>query len=365
MTDASHMMDRSIARCRLVLSLSALVAIYLDPTEPAGGAMFTLAPYTLAALLAHFLYSTLVYAAVRRGGRTSEQVANAAIWGDVAFAAVIASVTEGTSSPFHVFFAFPLITAGFRFGLRRTLVVTAASVGLYLSLILLGQHDEDLNLRIMRPVYLAILGYLVGYMGERRLDLEADVRALERTAQRTTIARALHDGSCQALAGVNLRLQTCRELLRHGRTADTLAQLTDLQAGVTREYDELRRYVHSLTEVTDTAAAPGADDATRFAIRVEFTGSGERTDHVLQILREAVANVRRHARALTASVACRPVDDAVVITVDDDGVGFPEAAGVPWSIASRVGELGGVARLAREAGPGAHLAITVPAEASS
>jgi signal transduction histidine kinase len=361
MTSAGLSMDRGIARCRLILSVSALVAIYLDPTEPAGGPMFSLAPLTLVALATHLAYSVAVYLVLKRPSLPPERVAAATVWTDVGFATAIATVTEGTSSPFYVFYSFALITVGLRFGLRRTLLVTAVSVLLYLSLILLGWHADDLNLIVMRPVYLAILGYLVGYMGDRRQELETAVRQLEASTQRVSIARALHDGSCQALAGVNLRLQTCRALLEKGRVAEVGSQLADLQSGVTREYDELRRYVRSLTDLEASAAAyADVESPTRFTIRLDFTGVGERTDHVLQIVREAVANVRRHARAGSATVTCVAHDHALLIRIDDDGVGFAHDTAVPWSIASRTAELGGTARIVPGEGPGAHLAVTVP-----
>jgi signal transduction histidine kinase len=259
-----------------------------------------------------------------------------------------------------VFFSFALIAAGFRWGLRRTMLVAGTSVLLYLSLTALGEHPEDVNLRIMRAVYLGILGYLLGYLGERRLELEDTVRDLERTAERTSIARSLHDGFCQALAGVNLRLQTCRELLRAGRATDALAQLEDLQGGVTREYDHLRAYVRTLAELDAPAGPESRERRTSFSIRVDCEGTGEFVDHVLQIVREGVVNVCRHAQARRAVLTVCPDGEGLLIRLDDDGVGFPENAAAPWSIDSRARELGGVVRMARDGRPGAHLEIRLP-----
>ena len=59
----------------------------------------------------------------------------------------------------------------------------------------------------MRPVYLAITGYLVGYLGQQRLDLQEEMRQFEIVEQRHRIARDLHDNFAQALAGINLRLE--------------------------------------------------------------------------------------------------------------------------------------------------------------
>jgi len=360
MSATSFSIERSIAQCRLILSVSALIAVYIDPTLPMGGGLFTISPWALGALSGHLAYAAVTFRLLARPRVNLDRIALVTAWGDITFAMLIALVTEGTSSPFYVFFSFALIAAGFRWGLRRTLLVAAASVLLYLSLTAMGEHPEDLNLRIMRSVYLGILGYLLGYLGERRLELEDTVRDLERTAERASIARSLHDGFCQALAGVNLRLQTCRELLRGGRSADALAQLEDLQGGVTREYDHLRTYVRTLAELDTPAAPESGDRRTSFSVRVECEGSGELVDHVLQIVREGITNVRRHARARRAVVTVRPDERGLLIHIDDDGVGFPEDAAAPWSMDSRAREVGGVARVTRDRQPGAHLEVRLP-----
>src|SRR2546425_850678 len=148
-----------------------------------------------------------------------------------------------------------VLAAGFRSGLRRALTVTGASVALYLSLILVSR-PEGLKFYIMRPAYLAITGYLVGYLGEQRLVLESRIRELEAASQRERIARSLHDGYVQALAGVNLRLATSRELLRRGQNEEAFVELTELQAGVNREHDELRAYIRSLVDLEPPLAPP-------------------------------------------------------------------------------------------------------------
>src|SRR5207253_3403683 len=101
----------------------------------------------------------------------------------------------------------------------------------------------------------------------QRLAVERRLRQVEAARERERIARSLHDDFVQALAAVNVRLETCRQLLRRGRTERALVELTELQVGVNREHDELRNYVRSLVarEVTDPSPAPG-DPRTRFAV---------------------------------------------------------------------------------------------------
>src|SRR5262249_45250768 len=153
--------------------------------------------------------------------------------------------TEGTSSPFWAFFAFAVIAAGMHGSMRRGLAVTTVSVVSYLSLILIAWHGQT-NIYIMRPLYLAIMGYLTAYLGQARLTLETEVHRLDAVKERNRIARALHDGCVQTLGGVNLMLEGCQSLVRGGRQGEALAMLGELQRSITREHDELRGYVRAL-----------------------------------------------------------------------------------------------------------------------
>ena len=202
--------ERSIAQCRVMLSVAAFVTVYIDPTRPTlmrlAGGPFTLDPWALAVMLSHLAYSLSIFLRVGRVG-SPKRLAMVSMWADVLSGAAIALVTEGANSPFYVFFAFAVVAAGFRGGLRLALLVTVVSVVLYMSLIVL-LRPEGVSFYIMRPVYLAITGYLVGYLGEQRLIVESRLRDLETATQRERIARSLHDEFVQALAGVNLRLET-------------------------------------------------------------------------------------------------------------------------------------------------------------
>src|SRR5262249_33629179 len=153
---------------------------------------------------------------------------------------------------------------------------------------------EERWANVMRPVYLAIMGYLFSYLGEQRSNFEARLRKLETIAERQTIARSLHDGFLQALASVTLRLKTSRELLQRGRPAEPLTELAALETGVAVEYDDVRAYVRSLAEVEDSRRdeAPAQTDPE---VRVDASvlGSASTLEQVLQIVLEALRNTRR------------------------------------------------------------------------
>jgi two-component system nitrate/nitrite sensor histidine kinase NarX len=248
-----------------------------------------------------------------------------------------------------------------RGGLRQALTITAVNLALYLCLILVSVHGNA-DVYIMRPVYLGITGYLVGYLWQQRLELQEQMRQLEVAEQRHRIARELHDGYAQALAGINLRLEGARRLMRADSGTEALTELTDLQTSVQREYDDLRRYARSLAGVEETPVLHGEDPATRLVVSAEVEGSVDLVEHVLGIAREGLSNVRRHAGARSARIAIRSDPAAVHIDIEDDGVGFAAADVTPWSIASRVREIGGRVEIVNDRPRGAHLAITLPHE---
>ncbi|HEY1851679.1 MAG TPA: histidine kinase [Candidatus Binataceae bacterium] len=331
-------LDVNIARGRIVLSLLATLSLYVDPST--AGGLFHLSGHALTVLLCHLAYSVSMYVALLRRP-PGERLLMASTALDLFFATAVAFVTEGQTSPAYVYFVFAIIAVGIRPGLLTTIGVTCCSVALYLLVILLSERISDAY--VMRAAYLAIAGYLIGFVGQQRADFEERVRELETRAERHSIARSLHDGYVQALAGVNMRLQTCRELIRRRQPEDALAELVALQAGVAREYDQVRAYIRELAGVEEARATeivvPSSDP--RFEVCMSFAGRSTTGEHLLQILLEALRNARRHGMPQSIKINVNGVEDKLLITIDDDGVGFVEPANPPWAIASRVAELGG------------------------
>ena len=331
-------LDFNIARGRIVLSLLAMLSLYIDPS--AVGGLFHLSRLALITLLCHLAYSVGIYLILRRqpNGIGLSTVSTAL---DLFFATAVAFLTEGQTSPAYVFFVFAIVAAGVRPGLLSTITVTICSVALYLLVIVLSNGIT--NFYMMRSVYLAIAGYLIGFIGQQRAAFEAHVRELESRAERHSIARSLHDGYVQALAGVNLRLQTCRELFGRQRPDDALAQLTELQAGVAREYDEVRAYIRELAgvDVPSATAAMAAAADPHFEVRMAFAGHSTTGEHLLLIMLEGLRNARRHGVPRCVTINVDGLEEKLLITIDDDGVGFQESGNPPWAIASRVAELGG------------------------
>ena len=167
--------ERLVNFTRLVLALSALLIIYVDPSEPDRLVKIT---YTTLAL--YTVYSAVVYfLSIRR------QSAFRGIplhWLDVAWYVVLVSLSSGTNSLFFFFFFFVILAASFSSGYRAGLDVTIVSATLFVTVgYFTTPTPIEPNRFLLRPVCLATIGYLMAYWGgsetthKRRLALLKDV----------------------------------------------------------------------------------------------------------------------------------------------------------------------------------------------
>jgi signal transduction histidine kinase len=352
-------LDFAIGRARILVSMVALLSVYVDPTN---GGFLGIEPIALGILVLHLAYSVSVYTGFRWTSADHE-LATISVTLDVLFATVLALFTEGRpTSPAFVFFIFAIVAGGCRFNIRTCLGVTAFSVVLYLIVISIGLHRVS-NLYMMRAAYLAITGYVIGFFVDQRAMFATRVHQLESIADRQLIARDLHDGYVQELAGINLRLGACQRWLDRDEISKARTEIKEIQVEVTREYDEVRKYIHLLagTRYKETARNSQPLDQARFQVNANFATSATIVEHALQIILEGMRNAHQHGRShmVTASVQGRP--DRIRIIIDDDGVGFKEQGSPPWSIASRVAEVGGELKIVGGGDSGAHLQIDLPA----
>ena len=77
---------------------------------------------------------------------------------------------------------------------------------------------------------------------------------------------------------------------------------------------------NSAHEVADIAADP------KVQINGVFNGSSRLGEQILQIMLEGLRNARKHARANSVRIDAAERAGQVLITITDDGVGFPPAA---------------------------------------
>jgi signal transduction histidine kinase len=251
-------------------------------------------------------------------------------------------------------------------------------------------------IRDTRPKFtrddLEFLLLLVGQAaaGFENVRLQEKAEEFAVSEERGRIARDLHDGFIQSLAGIDLRVEACKLLLQRD-PARVLHELEELHQAVDRGYREVRHYLtvlraprqdsESLRGALDRLAA---DFSSRERLRVRVVYPpldpelGPSIVHDLtQIVREALRNAVRHGRASQAviKISCEPTHLSLV--VHDNGSGFANGhapadtdgflapSATPWSIRERTAALGGSLRVWTRPGRGAEITVTIPASGRS
>lgn len=173
-----------------------------------------------------------------------------------------------------------------------------------------------------------------------------------REEERRRIRRDLHDGLGPALSGVVFQLESARLLVDKDPEA-AKSQIAGVSAHVQDVVADVRRLVHDLRppalddrglvgalrqqgERLDPPATVVAGDLDPLPAAVEVAA--------FRIANEAMTNVARHAGATRCAVRLEVVDSALLVEVEDDGVGIaPDArAGVGLvGLRARAAELGG------------------------
>lgn len=175
--------ERVLASIRIFLTLTALVAVYLDPTEP-----LQYAELAYAILIAYAAWSTAVWVIVHRADSIAG-LRNTIHVLDIAFPVVFMLFTAGPNSPFFAFLMFVLIAASFRWGFPETMVTAVVVTALLVveaAVLSYGPRHRwiagqyEINRFVIRVSYLIALGVLVGYLGEEEKQWRAENASINR-----------------------------------------------------------------------------------------------------------------------------------------------------------------------------------------
>ena len=155
--------------------------------------------------------------------------------------------------------------------------------------------------------------------------------------ERSVIARELHDSLAQALSYLKIQVARLHKLL--GPQPQPVTEVVgELRDGLNEAYRQLRELLTTFRLRIDGRGLGAAIDDTvqefrrrsGAAIQLDRQLDGpelppERGIHVLQIIREALSNIERHAHAQQVRVSL--VNDGpqhIRVRIDDDGVGFAQ-----------------------------------------
>jgi len=226
----------------------------------------------------------------------------------------------------------------------------------------------------------------------RRRIVELE-REQERQRDRARIARDIHDGLGAGLA----QMAMLSDIMRRSSTGEpqasvgstpqldeALEEMFRSAQGLTRAVDEIVWAVNPANDTLQRLFTFLAHDVEELARTGDLELSIQVEDdvpdvglpstvrhHLCMLVREAVANVLKHARATTLDVSLKCHGNAIDISIADDGSGFAPMAPARdghdglANMRARVAELGGSLSIDSSPGCGTRVAIHVPLPAQA
>ncbi len=216
------------------------------------------------------------------------------------------------------------------------------------------------------------------------LFLLRHMRARAIEGERSRISRDLHDGILQTLLSIEIQLDVLRRRLPVAPD-QAVAGLAALQQTVKNESGELRTLVTDLRPLRVQSAdlvdlmrghAERLRNESFLALELLIDSTViEAPDHIcrelFQIYREALSNVKKHAKASHVVVKLTQDDSRIILVVDDDGQGFSFAGQFsgdeldrlrlgPISIKERTRAVGGMLTVESSPGHGARVTVEIP-----
>ena len=261
---------------------------------------------------------------------------------DVLLAVTLVLMTDGLDSAFLIYSLAPILTASLLMDARSAVVVAAIS-GLSVSSVYLARGLDigsfswilDGNYLAFSLLYVMVC-LLIAYLPFlANLNWHRHVRSESVDAERRRLRREVHDNVAQTLAFLSLKVKRAEE--RASSSKDPLAahDVVDIRSMVERAYLAVRDYLDETpdqeigeslkTRLAITAGQWSRD--TKLPMQMNLAETEDRLSskaklQLLQIAREALANVAKHANPSQVWVELEHGPGGVTLRIRDDGRGF-------------------------------------------
>lgn len=221
---------------------------------------------------------------------------------------------------------------------------------------------------------------------QRQVSESRRLEAVYRERER--FARDLHDDVIQSIYGVGLNLQTTVPMMENDQMK-AARQVASAVKRLNKVIHALRAYIHGLetqkvdqdlkTLLTDMVTQFRDKTGLRIGLNVQVplfsdirpaVGAKDWRQQLQQIIREALNNVVRHARASKAEVEIEVEGDYLVVSVQDNGRGLFSESSAPAgtenthlglrNMRARAALLGGEMEIYSRPGQGTRLVINIP-----
>ena len=156
--------------------------------------------------------------------------------------------------------------------------------------------------------------------------------------ERATIARELHDSIAQSLSCMKMQV-SCLQMQDEGMPESSKQLLSQIRNELNTSWIQLRELLTTFRlQLTEPGLRPALESSCQeFSARLGFPVKldyqlpprfvpSHQAIHLLQIAREALSNVLKHAEATAVTVTVSCQDNQVKLRVQDNGRGVPENA---------------------------------------
>lgn len=320
---------RYVSWARTSLSAAALVATYLlSPASP-----------RIYLLLGTFLAFSVALAIRSRWQRGAFGLL--VLFSDTIFFLIVAGFGTGHLLWLASLFYLYLLAEALVFYTQVEVLVVVAVSALFCA-VLPAAEIRFLELTVVVAGAVAVAFAINKQRQQAKVEeLERKLREAQTTAQkaceqeRVRIASDFHDGPLQSFISLQMRLEILRKLMERDLTAG-MQDLKQLHTLAQSQVRDLRAFLHSMRPV-DVEGGNLVSSARRTAelfqkesgLPVTFLGTNapvglpqEISAEVLQMLREALHNVQKHAAATRVAVSMEKTERGLEISVDDNGHGF-------------------------------------------
>lgn len=208
--------------------------------------------------------------------------------------------------------------------------------------------------------------------------IEMIVKAQE--AERQRLSRQMHDGPAQALSNFILQTEIAMRLL-DADPAQAKDELGNLKMAAMGTFQKVRNFIFELRPMMldDLGLVPtirkyvdAFKEQTSMDVNLQVTGNERRLEPYIEVMmfraiQELLGNAARHSQATSIKVQLDMGNEALRVSVDDNGKGFDtsslaEGASLGLKlIRERAEMLGGSFEVDSAVGKGTRIAFSVPA----
>lgn len=154
-----------VSSMRMLLALSALLAVLLDPSSFSG-----LDRWIWLIFMGYAVHSVLAYIYSR--SQLASSRTRLIHWLDVLWYGFVVLLTGTVNSFFFLFLFFPILTSSFRWGFEEGAKITIFSAGMYAVIALPYTAESDLPRLLLRTTFLLAFGYMCVFWGASQVELK-------------------------------------------------------------------------------------------------------------------------------------------------------------------------------------------------